>query len=89
MCECFGAFYEDHLDASAGYDIESSGRFTLDARWSYQLTDSWEFMVGMNNVFNTQPELNPHRFVAGAKYPSTSPGGFDGRYGFITLKAGW
>ena len=85
----FGSFYEDHLDASAGYDIEAPGRFTMDAQWSYQLADGWEFMVGMNNVFNTQPELNPHRFVAGAKYPSTSPGGFDGRYGFIALKAGW
>lgn len=85
----YGAFYEDHLDASAGYDIETAGRFTLDARWSYTLTPEWQLTVGMNNVFNTQPELNPHRFVAGAKYPSTSPGGFDGRYGFVALKAGW
>lgn len=85
----FGAFYEDHLDASAGYDIEAPGRFTMDARWSYKLANGWEFILGINNVFNTQPELNPHRFVAGAKYPSTSPGGFDGRYGFIALKAGW
>lgn len=85
----FGKFYEDHLDASAGYDIESGDRFTMDARWLYSVTPHWTVTLGVNNVFNTQPELNPYRFVAGAKYPSTSPGGFDGRYVFAALKSNW
>ncbi|TPV61821.1 TonB-dependent receptor [Aestuariibacter sp. GS-14] len=85
----YGGFYEDHLDAAAGLDIETGGRFTLDARWQYALDPKWSMTIGVNNVFNTQPDINPYRFVAGAKYPSTSPGGIDGSYYFAALNAKW
>ena len=85
----YGSFYEDHLDAAAGLDIESGGRFTLDARWQYAFTPVWGVTFGVNNLFNTQPDINPYQFVAGAKYPSTSPGGIDGSYYFAAINAKW
>lgn len=85
----YGSFYEDHLDAAAGLDIESGGRFTLDTRWQYAIDPMWSVTVGVNNLFNSQPDVNPYQFVAGAKYPSTSPGGIDGSYYFAAVNAKW
>ncbi|GGF72198.1 ligand-gated channel [Alteromonas lipolytica] len=85
----YGAFYEDHLDAAAGFNIESGQRVTVDVRWLYNFTEQWKVTLGVNNLLNTQPDLNPYRYLAGAKYPPTSPGGFDGRYVFATMNVSW
>ncbi len=80
----FGSYYEDHLDASAGLDIEAGSEVTLDLELGYQLDAQWQLIVGANNVFDNSPDSNPYALSAGALYPSTSPMGING--GLVYLR---
>ncbi|GEA10444.1 hypothetical protein KUL49_08190 [Alteromonas sp. KUL49] len=76
----FGGFYEDHLDASAGMDIESSAVVTVDIDFAYRLTDQLTLSVGAQNLLNEFPEVNPFAGQVGALYPPTSPSGINGAF---------
>ncbi len=43
--------------------------------------------VGAENLFDKYTQRNPYATIAGAKYPKTSPYGFNG--GFYYLRAGF
>ena len=88
-------FYDDFFEAHGN----SSSRF-LDAgeRWLMDLEASYTFMnipfmeavtlaAGAENVFDTYPRRNPYARDLGAKYPESSPYGFNG--GFYYLRAGF
>ena len=81
----FGRFYEDHLDAAAGFDIYSGAVTTLDVEISWMMTELLTFSVGAENILDTRPELNPYREQVGAKYPPTSPGGINGGFYYANL----
>ncbi|GGW74279.1 TonB-dependent receptor [Alteromonas halophila] len=79
----YAGFYEDHLDASAGFDIESGSITTLDADVRWQVTDMWSLTLGANNLFDRRPDENPYQGVVGARYPSTSPSGINGAFYYL------
>ncbi len=76
----FGGFYEDHLDASSGMDIESSAVATVDIDFAYRLTEQLKLSVGAQNLLNEYPEVNPYSGQVGALYPPTSPSGINGAF---------
>lgn len=80
----FGSFYEAHLD-DGSLPIEVGSEFTVDAEVAYDVNDNVRLIAGAQNIFNTYPEENPWSAIAGAKYPVTSPFGFNG--GFYYLRA--
>ena len=83
----FDAFYEDHLDASAGLDIDSSEQYLVDVELSYAIDSSFILALGAKNLFNHNPDVNPYYGLVGAKYPPTSPTGING--GFYYLRASY
>ena len=92
----YDEFYETHLGSESGgipnYPIEAGERWLVDAELSYTLTnlplmESATFAFGAENVFDQYPRRNPHARIGGAKYPESSPFGFNG--GFYYLRAGF
>ncbi|MGO4891392.1 TonB-dependent receptor plug domain-containing protein [Flavobacterium sp. W21_SRS_FM6] len=81
----YGGYYEDHLNAAAGYDIEAGSEITLDVDLSYYLHRHFRLSVGAKNLFDDRADSNPYADVAGAKYPATAPQGLSG--GFYYLRA--
>ncbi|WP_411271156.1 TonB-dependent receptor domain-containing protein [Alteromonas sp. CYL-A6] len=82
----YGGFYEDHLDASAGYDIESGSTTTVDANLSWQVSPSLQLTIGAKNVFDARPDENPYAGIVGAKYPPTSPLGINGAFYYASTQ---
>ena len=80
----YGDYYEAHLDAgSLAIDVDSA--FTVDAEIAYNISDDIRLAVGAQNLFDKFPQDNPFSGIVGAKYPVTSPYGFNG--GFWYMKA--
>ncbi len=95
----YSGFYEAHLD-DGGLPIEASRTATVDLEIGYDVSDNLNIAFGAQNLFDEYPdELTSFTFpcdgeicnyaedVAGAKYPVTSPFGFNG--GYYYLKAGY
>ncbi|WP_100657131.1 TonB-dependent receptor plug domain-containing protein [Alteromonas flava] len=81
----YSGFYEDHLDASAGLDINASSETVLDVEFSYLYSEHLRLIFGAQNVFDNRPSANPHSEVAGALYPPTSPLGLNGGYYYAKI----
>ncbi len=79
----YGAFYEDHVDAAAGMDIDGSSMITLDAELSWHYSENLTLALGASNLFNTTPQINPYAEVVGALYPPTSPSGMNGGFWYL------
>ncbi len=79
----YAGFYEDHLDASAGYDIHSGSITTFDADLTWQTTRSLSLTLGAKNLFDSRPDENPYQGLVGALYPPTSPSGINGAFYYI------
>jgi iron complex outermembrane recepter protein len=83
----FGEYFEDHVD-SALFPIEAGAEFTVDAEIGYTFNDSVTFVLGAQNLLDEFPDLNPWAVdIVGAKYPVTSPMGFNG--GFYYARVNW
>ncbi len=80
----YGSYFEAHLDAGS-LPIDVSSAFTLDAEIAYSMSDDLTMAVGAQNLLDTYPDENPYSGIVGAKYPVTSPFGFNG--GFWYAKA--
>lgn len=74
----YSGYYEDHLDASSGFDIYAGSEVTVDIEFGYQFSPSWSLVAGANNLLDNRPDSNPWSGRAGALYPSTSPMGING-----------
>ena len=81
----FAGIYEDHLDSALPIE-DISAEFTIDAEVAYDVTESFEVIVGAKNLLDETPDENTmwDTEVAGAQYPVTSPIGING--GFYYLK---
>lgn len=79
----YSGFYEDHLDASAGFDIYSGSEVTLDVEFGFNFTPQFQIAAGAKNVFNNHPDENPYYELVGAKYPPTSPLGINGGFYYL------
>ncbi|WP_196139469.1 TonB-dependent siderophore receptor [Aliikangiella sp. G2MR2-5] len=96
----YGEFFEAHLDDGT-LPIYADSEFTLDTEFSYDVSDDLTLAVGAKNLLDEYPiDLETVYFdpndpgagnyaadVVGAKYPPTSPMGFNGR--FLYLKANY
>ncbi len=75
----YGSFTELHLD-SIDLPIYAGNAILFDAEFAYDVSESLTFSLGANNLFDEYPDENPHQLGWGAKYPTTSPFGFNGRF---------
>ncbi|MFQ6006335.1 MAG: TonB-dependent receptor plug domain-containing protein, partial [Woeseia sp.] len=83
----WGEYYEDHVD-SAAFPIEAGAETTVDVELGYNFGDSVRVVLGSQNVFDEEPDLNPWGpSIVGAKFPVTAPMGFNGA--FYYLRATW
>ncbi len=83
----FGEYFEDHVDA-AEFPIDAGAEVTIDAEIGYTFNDSVTIVVGAQNLLDEEPDLNPWAVdVVGAKFPVTSPMGFNG--GFYYARVSW
>lgn len=80
----YGDYFEAHLDAGS-LPIEEDAAVTVDAEVAYNITEDIRLALGAQNLFDKFPDDNPFSGIVGAKYPVTSPYGFNG--GFWYLKA--
>ncbi len=78
----YGEYFEAHQD-SAELPINANAAITVDAEVTYNITAQTLLSVGAQNLFNEFPERNEFSGVDGAKYPSTSPFGFNGGFWYI------
>lgn len=82
----FGEYFEDHVDS--GLPIDVGAEFTVDAEIGYTFNDSVTFVLGAQNLLDEEPDLNPFAVdVVGAKFPVTSPMGFNGAFYYV--RASW
>ena len=82
----YGEFYDAPTnDASVSFYPDPSMVFDFEA--GYEVSDSLNVIVGLQNAFDEYPMMNPHGEVAGLIYPEQSPFGFNG--GFYYLRATW
>jgi len=82
----YGSYFEAHLDART-LPINAASKVTVDAEFAYNVTDELKLITGGQNIFDTFPTNNPWSGIVGAKYPTTSPMGFNG--GFWYVKASY
>ncbi|MFT6732421.1 MAG: iron complex outermembrane receptor protein [Polaribacter sp.] len=75
----YGSFTELHLD-SLGLRIDAGNSILIDSEFSYDFNDSVTLSLGANNLLDEYPDENPFQGGWGAKYPTTSPFGFNGRF---------
>ncbi len=81
----YGSFYEDHLDASAGMDIDGSSILTLDVELGWQMEEKLHVAIGAKNAFDARPDENPYQGEVGALYPPTAPNGISGGFYYFQL----
>ncbi len=82
----YGDYFEAHLDDGT-LPIEAGAETTVDAELGYNFTDNLSVVLGGQNIFDEEPDLNPWATIVGAQFPVTSPMGFNG--GFWYLRASW
>jgi iron complex outermembrane receptor protein len=58
----------------------------IDAQVAYQYTDQIEFVVGVDNLFDTYPDKNPNAGGLGQLYSESSPFGFNGGTWFLQAR---
>ncbi len=82
----FGEYYDAPTnDASVSYYPDPSVLFDFEA--GYEVNDSLNVILGLQNAFDEYPMTNPNGEVAGLIYPEQSPFGFNG--GYYYLRATW
>ena len=87
----YDEFFEAHGNSNANF-LTGGEQWLLDLEASYTLptlpfTQAVTLAAGAENVFDSYPDRNPYGPVTGAKYPESSPHGFNG--GFYYVRAGF
>lgn len=81
----YGSFTEAHIN-SGNLIIEAGPQVSIDFETSYKLSDQFDIVLGVENLFDSFPDRNPWGSVAGSKYPTTAPGGFNGGFYYGKIK---
>ena len=69
-------YYGDWTSTGNGYDVDAA--ILVDAQIAYQLTDNFELVAGVENLFDEYPDETPNPGGLGQLYPEDSPFGFNG-----------
>ncbi|KAF3979786.1 MAG: TonB-dependent receptor [Methylococcales symbiont of Iophon sp. n. MRB-2018] len=86
----YDGFYEAHTD-SASTIINADPRWLMDTELSYNVQKAsfgeqkLTLAIGARNVFDQYPSKNPHSGNTGAKYPESSPYGFNGGFYYTSI----
>ncbi len=83
-------YYDDFLEFhgdQASLPINATAKWLFDTEVAYTFTERVTFVVGAQNLFDNYPTENPHAEILGARYPESSPYGFNG--GFYYFKVIW
>ena len=86
----YDSFFEDHVGSNL--PLTAGERWLTDMELSYTFRNlpfmgAATIAFGAENVFDQHPRRNPYGRLVGAKYPESSPYGFNG--GFYYLRAGF
>lgn len=73
----FGEYYEAHADDGT-LPIYPGEEVTLDLEAGYNFTEKLSLAMGAENLLDNVPDENPWADILGARYPVTSPMGFNG-----------
>ena len=85
----YDEFFEKHVGSSS-LPLTAGERFLMDLEASYTFLnlpfmEAATIAFGAQNLFDQYPRRNPYATIVGAKYPESSPYGFNG--GFYYLRA--
>lgn len=78
----FGAYWEPHLEDDT-LPIDAPSEVTLDVEMGYDVTEKLALVAGAENALDNRPTEHEWSGIAGAKYPNTSPMGFNGAYYYM------
>ncbi|MBW3553720.1 MAG: TonB-dependent receptor [Gemmatimonadetes bacterium] len=85
-----GTYYDGFYDAElSDPDQRYGSRFIVDAELAAPLMENASIAIGANNLFNTYPDQNPNGPDVGARYPESTPFGFNGGYYYVRLSYDW
>ena len=82
-----GRFYGSHIEFSTddvNQLVEAKERLLFDAEVTYHYQDNFEFTVGAENIFDTEPTHNPYAGATGLEFPENPV--IDGNGGFYYLR---
>ena len=90
----YGEYYDDPTNSGglppAGNAFYPGASTVFDFEAAFDVSDSVSVLVGLQNAFDTYPDINPtgqNGEVAGLIYPESSPFGFNG--GYYYMRATW
>ena len=83
-----GAYGEAHADDGARW-IEPGAELTVDVEGSYAVTDQWELVAGVANLFDNFPDEHRYATVVGSRYPTTAPFGLSGGQYYAKVRFAW
>ena len=76
----FGDYMQSNNSGNFDKLWNPSAQILLDTEFSYDISDSFGFSVGINNLLDENGDPNPWATDIGATYSTISPFGFNGRY---------
>ena len=82
-----GTLYDGWYDV--GDEFTYPGRFIVDAEMALDLSDNASVTFGAQNLLNTYPDESPNALGVGARYPESTPFGFNGGYYYVRLNYNW
>ena len=82
-----GTLYDGWYDV--GDEFTYPGRFIFDAEMALDLSDNASVTFGAQNLLNTYPDESPNALGVGARYPESTPFGFNGGYYYVRLNYNW
>ena len=82
----YGEFFEAH-GGVADFSMINDAKWFLDMEVAYTFNSALTLVAGAHNLLDEYPSENPFQHIFGAKYPESSPYGFNG--GFYYLRASW
>ena len=79
------SYYGDWFDSEDGRDY--NGKFLVDVETAYKFTKDLSLIVGVQNLLNQHPDVNPDAADGvGNKYSQYSPFGFNGGFAYARVK---
>ena len=82
-----GTYYDGWYDIGDEYTYP--GRYIVDAEIALDLSENAAVTFGAQNLLNTYPEVSPTALGVGARYPESTPFGFNGGYYYVRLNYNW
>ncbi len=81
------SYYGDWYDSR---DVQVyNGEYLFDLEVSRPLSESITFTIGVQNLFDNQPQENPNAFATGNRYSAYTPFNYNGAFYYVQLSYNW